>query len=132
MPVASGGASAWLRLFKPAPAQPSLLTNPSDIAAGYRAWQRRVLVATIVGYATFYFVRKNLSVAMAVGLTGFFGYASTLLSGWGLGSLVQHHGWNAGFAGMIIVPVMATVLFVLAWPARAHGYVIEPGPTEMR
>src|SRR4051794_38128645 len=27
-------------------------------------WQRRILVSTIIGYALYYFVRKNLSVAM--------------------------------------------------------------------
>src|SRR5262249_35933534 len=65
-PVAPPDVPMWLRLFKPAPARPSLLTNASDIAAGYRLWQRRVLIASIIGSATFYFVRKNLSVAMPV------------------------------------------------------------------
>jgi len=33
--------------------------------------------------------------ATAVGLTGFFGYLSTLLSGVGFGTLVKLQGWNA-------------------------------------
>ena len=40
------------------------LTDPDEIRASYRRWQRRVLVSTIIGYAVFYFVRKNLSIAM--------------------------------------------------------------------
>jgi len=32
----------------------------------YRYWQTRILIFTIVGYALYYFVRKNLSVAMPV------------------------------------------------------------------
>ncbi len=60
--------------------------------------------------------------ATAVGLTSIFGYASTTLSGWGLGFVVQHYGWNAGFAGLISCAVAGTVLFIAAWPARAHGY----------
>lgn len=44
--------------------------TPSDIAsadtAAHRYWRRRILVSTIVGYALYYFVRKNLSVAMPV------------------------------------------------------------------
>jgi len=60
--------------------------------------------------------------ATAVGLTSLFGYASTTLSGWGLGFVVQHYGWNAGFAGLIGCAVAGTVLFIAAWPARAHGY----------
>jgi OPA family glycerol-3-phosphate transporter-like MFS transporter/OPA family sugar phosphate sensor protein UhpC-like MFS transporter len=60
--------------------------------------------------------------ATAVGLTSIFGYASTVLSGWGLGALVQHYGWNGGFAGLIGCAVAGTLLFIAAWPAKAHGY----------
>jgi len=60
--------------------------------------------------------------ATAVGLTSIFGYASTVLSGWGLGFLVQNYGWNAGFAGLVGCAAVGTVLFIIAWPAKAHGY----------
>lgn len=60
--------------------------------------------------------------ASAVGLTGLFGYASTILSGWGLGKLVQTYGWDAGFKGMIIVAVIGTLLCALGWRAKPHGY----------
>ena len=62
-----------------------------------------------------------------VGLTGFFGYLSTVLSGWGLGALVQHRGWDAGFAGLIGVAAVGTLLFAVAWPAKAHGYKQDSG-----
>jgi phosphoglycerate transporter family protein len=55
-----------LRFFEPAPPIPVTLTDPAQIKAQHRSWQRRVMVATIVGYATYYFVRKNLSIAMPV------------------------------------------------------------------
>jgi OPA family glycerol-3-phosphate transporter-like MFS transporter/OPA family sugar phosphate sensor protein UhpC-like MFS transporter len=55
-----------LRFFEPAPPIPVTLTDPAQIKAAHRSWQRRVMVATIVGYATYYFVRKNLSIAMPV------------------------------------------------------------------
>jgi sugar phosphate permease len=67
--------------------------------------------------------------ATAVGLTGLFGYASTVLSGWGLGLLVQTRGWDAGFAGLIGTAAIGTVLFILAWPAKADGY--ETSESEM-
>ena len=60
--------------------------------------------------------------ATAVGLTGFFGYASTTLSGWGLGKLVQTCGWDAGFIGLFIVAAIGTVACALGWKAKAHGY----------
>jgi sugar phosphate permease len=41
-----------------------MLTDPAQIAAKYSRWQLRVLIFSIVGYATFYFVRKNLGIAM--------------------------------------------------------------------
>ena len=60
--------------------------------------------------------------ATAIGLTSIFGYASTVLSGWGLGYVVQNYGWNAGLAGLIASAAIGTFLFILAWPAKAHGY----------
>ncbi len=60
--------------------------------------------------------------ATAVGLTSIFGYASTTLSGWGMGFVVQHYGWNAGFAGLLGCAMIGTLLFIIAWPAKAHGY----------
>ena len=55
-----------LRVFRPAPAAPVVLTNAGEIARKLSRWQRRVLVLSITGYATFYFVRKNLGFAMPV------------------------------------------------------------------
>jgi OPA family glycerol-3-phosphate transporter-like MFS transporter/OPA family sugar phosphate sensor protein UhpC-like MFS transporter len=60
--------------------------------------------------------------ATAVGLTSIFGYASTVLSGWGLGTLVQHYGWDAAFQVLLGATVVGTLLFIAAWPAKAHGY----------
>jgi sugar phosphate permease len=75
----------------------------------------------LIGIAAANLATKRAA-ATAVGLTGLFGYLSTVLSGWGLGALVQHHGWDAGFAGLLIIVALGTLLFALAWPARAHGY----------
>ena len=60
--------------------------------------------------------------ATAVGLTSIFGYASTTFSGWGLGFLVDHYGWNAAFGALIACAIIGTILFISAWPAKAHGY----------
>lgn len=66
--------------------------------------------------------------ATAVGLTGVFGYASTVLSGWGLGLLVQKYGWDRGFLAMFVVGVLGTITFVVAWNAKAHGYATDDDP----
>ena len=60
--------------------------------------------------------------ATAVGLTSIFGYASTVLSGWGLGWLAQHFGWDAVFKGLLVVAGLGVLVFAVSWPAKAHGY----------
>ena len=63
--------------------------------------------------------------ATAIGLTSIFGYASSVLSGWGLGALVQAYGWNLAFEGLITVAAIGSLLFALAWNAKSHGYISE-------
>ena len=55
-----------LRFFEPAPAVPLVVTDPELTDVKHRYWERRIIIATILGYATYYFVRKNLSIAMPV------------------------------------------------------------------
>src|SRR5947208_2496736 len=51
---------------------PAVLESERDLAAGaeqqqrYRSYRPRILLWSVVGYAAFYFVRKNLSIAMPV------------------------------------------------------------------
>lgn len=60
--------------------------------------------------------------ATAAGFTGIFGYASTLVSGAGLGLVVKMYGWNVGFSLLLAIGAIGMFMFILAWPARAHGY----------
>src|SRR5690349_4822522 len=53
------------RFFGPAPGKP-FLTDPVAIAEGYESWGKRVMVSMLVGYASYYLVRKNISMAMPV------------------------------------------------------------------
>jgi phosphoglycerate transporter family protein len=68
--------------------------------------------------------------ATAAGFTGLFAYASTLVSGYGLGLLVQRSGWDVGFGALLAIGAVGMFMFVLAWPAKAHGYEVaeEPAP----
>ena len=79
----------------------------------------------LIGVAAANLATKRAA-ATAVGLTGIFGYASTILSGWGLGLLVQNYGWAAAFQALIAVAALGTVLFVMAWKPPANGYDEEP------
>ena len=51
---------------------------------------------SLIGTAAANLATKRAA-ASAVGLTGLFGYLSTLLSGVGIGALVNRYGWDAGF-----------------------------------
>src|SRR5437016_6086348 len=59
-----GFAARLLKPFRPAPPATEQITDPELVARKYRYWQRRVLFSSIIGYATFYFVRGNLPWAM--------------------------------------------------------------------
>jgi sugar phosphate permease len=110
-------AGVALFAFWKLPIQSEVLTTVVLGASGFLVYGPQCLLAvTAANLAT------RRAAATAIGLTSIFGYASTVLSGWGLGALVQRYGWNAGFAGLIIAAVIGTLLFVAAWPAKAHGY----------
>lgn len=110
-------AGVALFAFWKIPLQSELLTTGVLGAAGFFVYGPQCLLAvTAANLAT------KRAAATAIGLTSIFGYASTVLSGWGLGALVQRYGWDAGFVGLIIATVIGTLLFIIAWPAKAHGY----------
>src|SRR6202142_4469369 len=57
-------ANSWVpRFLRPAPPAPRI-TDPEEIRRNYAYFRPRILLWTTVGYAAFYFVRKNLSMAM--------------------------------------------------------------------
>jgi len=56
--------------------------------------------------------------ATANGVTGIFGYLSGVLSGWGLGLLVQTYGWNAGFLMLSLAGLIAMGLFAFVWNVK--------------
>lgn len=75
----------------------------------------------LVGIAAANLATKRAA-ATAVGLTGLFGYASTLASGAGIGILVDTYGWDAGFLMFVVASIIGLLLFAACWPARADGY----------
>ncbi|HEU5079464.1 MAG TPA: MFS transporter [Opitutaceae bacterium] len=110
-------ASLFLFLFWKWPSPPIWLSTCLLGASGFFIYGPQALVGIIVAN-----LATNRAAATAVGLTGLFGYASSLLSGWGLGRLVELHGWDAGLGMLIGVGAIGTFLFLFAWGAKAHGY----------
>jgi phosphoglycerate transporter family protein len=70
----------------------------------------------LVGVMTADIVTKKAA-ATAIGLTGLFGYGSSLLYGYGLGRLVDQYGWDAGFMMLSVIAVLGAVFFALCWNA---------------
>src|ERR1022692_1543065 len=110
-------AGVSVLLFWKIETQSELLITGLLCATGFFVYGPQCLLATACAN-----LATKRAAATAIGLTSIFGYASTVLSGWGLGALVQHYGWNAGFAGLIGCAAAGTLLFIAAWPAKAHGY----------
>jgi OPA family glycerol-3-phosphate transporter-like MFS transporter/OPA family sugar phosphate sensor protein UhpC-like MFS transporter len=93
------------------------LTTALLCAIGFFIYGPQCLVAVTVANLS-----TKRAAATAVGLTSVFGYASTVLSGWGLGWLAQNYGWDAVFKALLIVAGMGVVVFAASWPAKPHGY----------
>ncbi|HEX2101107.1 MAG TPA: MFS transporter [Candidatus Synoicihabitans sp.] len=110
-------ASVCLFVFWRWSAPPAWIATCLLAASGFFIYGPQALVGIAAAN-----LATNRAAATAVGFTGLFGYLSTLLSGWGLGRLVEARGWDAGFGLLIVAGAIGTFLFVLAWPAKAHGY----------
>jgi OPA family glycerol-3-phosphate transporter-like MFS transporter/OPA family sugar phosphate sensor protein UhpC-like MFS transporter len=67
--------------------------------------------------------------AAAVGLTGIIGYGSTIITGWGIGSIAEHHGWDMAYQLMIGCAVLTLVLMLFTWNVGAHPHS-EPVETQ--
>ncbi len=110
-------AAVSILLFWKVPTQSVWISSMLLCLSGFFIYGPQALVGIItVNLAT-----KRLA-ATAIGFTSVFAYASTLVSGWGLGMLVQHYGWNAGLSGLSAAALVGTLLFALVWPAKAHAY----------
>lgn len=110
------GAAVALTLFWRIGTTPIMATAYLALA-GFFIYGPQALIGIIAAN-----MATNRAAATAAGFTGLFGYASTLVSGWGLGLLVQRYGWNAAFGALLATGALGTFMFMLAWPARAHGY----------
>lgn len=110
-------AGVSVLVFWKVPVQSEVLTTVLLGAVGFFIYGPQCLLAVAAAN-----LATKRAAATAVGLTSIFGYASTVLSGWGLGKLVQEYGWDAAFQLLIAVTVVGTLLFIAAWPAKAHGY----------
>jgi sugar phosphate permease len=109
------GAAVWV--FRTFPSN-SAVANAAILAiAGFFIYGPQCLI----GISAANLATKRAAAASA-GLTGFFGYLSTAISGWGVGWLVTRYHWDAAFMLFGVSTLIGAALFILCWPAKAHGY----------
>lgn len=113
--MALAGLSVFF--FWKAPAHSQWLCTGLLCSAGFFIYGPQALIGIIgANLAT------KRAAGTAAGFTGIFGYASTVFSGWGLGSIAQNYGWDAAFMTLVVTGIIGTLLFAAAWNAKAHGY----------
>ncbi len=109
------GVSLWS--FWNLPAGSTVLATVCLCAGGFFIYGPQALIGIAVAN-----LATKRAAATAAGFTGIFGYASTVISGWGMGLVVETAGWNGGILLILAASGIGTLLFMLTWFARAHGY----------
>lgn len=110
-------ALCMVALYSLTPGTPLIIAILILVGAGFFIYGPQALV----GIAAANIATKRAA-ATAGGFCGLFGYGSTIVSGWGLGLLVQHMGWGVTLAVLVAMSIIGTAIFALAWKAAPNGY----------
>ena len=106
-----------IEVFRFAPRSAPLLAGTAFVLMGFLLYVPQMLIAAMaMNLGT-----KRASAA-AVGLTGIIGYASTIITGWGIGKLVDTRGWGAAFQMMLGCATITLVLMAFTWNVGAHPH----------
>jgi OPA family glycerol-3-phosphate transporter-like MFS transporter/OPA family sugar phosphate sensor protein UhpC-like MFS transporter len=107
-------------LFWSAPKSTPYVAGALYIVMGFLLYMPQMLIAAMaMNLGT-----KRASAA-AVGLTGIIGYASTIITGLGIGGLVDHYGWGAAFGLMFVCSLITLILMAFTWNVGAHTHTVE-------
>ena len=64
----------------------------------------------------------NKASATANGILGIFGYASTIVSGFGFGYVAQHYGWDMAYVTIFVMAILSVLTLLTIWNVKATGY----------
>lgn len=90
----------------------------------YEPWSAGFFIygpQALVGIAAANIATKRAA-ATAGGFCGLFGYGSTIVSGWGMGMLVQYTDWSVALYTLVGMALVGTAVFAAAWKAKPNGY----------
>ncbi|MGM9999034.1 MAG: MFS transporter [Candidatus Bruticola sp.] len=85
------------------------------IVTGFFIYGPQLLVAVM---ATDFATKK--AAATAVGMTGLFGYLSSIVSGWGMGKILDAYGWDTAFQMLLGCAFLSILPFIFAWRAKPN------------
>jgi OPA family glycerol-3-phosphate transporter-like MFS transporter/OPA family sugar phosphate sensor protein UhpC-like MFS transporter len=97
------------------------LLVPLYLVMGFMVYVPQMLIAAMAMN-----LGTKRAAAAAVGLTGIVGYASTLVSGYGVGRMVDAGGWRLPFMLMLGCAVGTMGLMALTWNVGAHPNLEQP------
>ncbi len=112
-----GLAALSMLLFWKVAGQSYFLNLLFAMSAGFFIYGPQALVAIAAAN-----LATKRAAATACGMTGLFGYASTLVSGWGLGKVVDVYGWDTALLWIVIAAIVGMGVFMAGWWAKPHGY----------
>ncbi len=104
--------SGCIWLFWKMPSDSAVVYTLLLCAVGFSIYGPQCLVGVIAANRA-----TKRAAATAIGLTGLFGYLSGILSGWGLGKMMDVWGWDPVFTTLMGAALAATVLFGMCWEA---------------
>jgi OPA family glycerol-3-phosphate transporter-like MFS transporter/OPA family sugar phosphate sensor protein UhpC-like MFS transporter len=116
--IAMACMTAAVYLFWVTPAGQTWLLAPLYLVMGFMVYIPQMLIAAMAMN-----LGTKRAAAAAVGLTGIFGYASSVISGWGVGAIVDQGGWDGAFKLMIGCAVGTMALMALTWNVGAHPHL---------
>jgi len=100
--------------FWKVPAGHPMLDYFALFAVGFLVYGPQMLVGVAAAD-----VASKKAAGTATGLTGTFGYLGSTVCGVGTGIIVDKYGWNGGFVFYLAATVIAVVLFLFTWNAKA-------------
>lgn len=110
--------AACLFAFKAVPeGTPVVLEMALLAAAGFFMYGPQCLVGIIAAN-----LGTKKAAATAGGLTGLFGYLSSIPAGKGVGRMADLYGWDTVYTWFTGAALIGAVLFALCWKAPADGY----------
>jgi OPA family glycerol-3-phosphate transporter-like MFS transporter/OPA family sugar phosphate sensor protein UhpC-like MFS transporter len=120
--------TAAVYLFWVTPAGRTWVLGLLYLVMGFMVYVPQMLIAAMAMN-----LGTKRAAAAAVGLTGIFGYASSVISGWGVGLIVDRSGWDGAFRLMIACAVGTMALMAVTWNVGAHkeeqaGFPVTPAP----